>query len=146
MGFSSCGSRAVDHRLNNCGARAYCSEACGIFPDQGSNLCLLHRQADSLPLSRYESPLKPFLSRGFTVWYLEAGSLKSAVLGDPKIPSGVSGPVRRKSWSPLKKYQRKSAPKNATLPQHHPGSSQPRRFWPPRPKTTLLRLKELRTS
>ena len=27
-----------------------CSAACGIFPDQGSNLCLLHWQADSLPL------------------------------------------------------------------------------------------------
>ena len=25
--------------------------ACGIFPDQGLNLCLLHWQADSLPLS-----------------------------------------------------------------------------------------------
>ena len=28
-----------------------CSEACGIFPDQGSNPCLLCWQADSLPLS-----------------------------------------------------------------------------------------------
>ena len=28
-----------------------CSEACGIFPDQGSNLWFLHWQADSLPLS-----------------------------------------------------------------------------------------------
>ena len=27
-----------------------CSKACGIFPDQGLNLCLLHWQADSLPL------------------------------------------------------------------------------------------------
>ena len=123
-----------------------CSETCGIFPDWESNLCLLHWQADSLPLSHQESPLKPFLSWGFTVWYLETCSLTSALLGDPKIPSAVSGPVRRKSWSPLKKYQRKSPPKNATLPQHRPGSSQPRRFWPPRPKTTLLRLKELRTS
>ena len=26
-----------------------CSGACGIFMDQGSNLCLLHWQADSLP-------------------------------------------------------------------------------------------------
>ena len=29
--------------------RLRCSEACGDFPDQGSNLCLLHCQADSLP-------------------------------------------------------------------------------------------------
>ena len=28
-----------------------CSVLCGIFPDQGSKLCLLHWQADSLPLS-----------------------------------------------------------------------------------------------
>ena len=29
-----------------------CSEACGIFPDEGWNLCLLNCQADSLPPSR----------------------------------------------------------------------------------------------
>ena len=34
-----------------------CSKACGIFPDQGSNLCLLHWQADSLPLRHQGSPL-----------------------------------------------------------------------------------------
>ena len=28
-----------------------CFAACGILSDQGSNLCLLHWQADSLPLS-----------------------------------------------------------------------------------------------
>ena len=28
-----------------------CSSACGIFPDQGSNLCLLHWQEDSLLLA-----------------------------------------------------------------------------------------------
>ena len=33
------------------------SEACGIFPDQGSNLCPLHWQADSQPLSHQGSPL-----------------------------------------------------------------------------------------
>ena len=27
-----------------------CSAACGIFPDQGSNPCPLHWQADSQPL------------------------------------------------------------------------------------------------
>ena len=27
-----------------------CSETCGIFPDQGSNPCTLHWQADSYPL------------------------------------------------------------------------------------------------
>ena len=57
-GFSSCCKRAqvevpklystdsvvVAHGLS-------CSMACGIFLDQGWNLCLLHWQADSLPLS-----------------------------------------------------------------------------------------------
>ena len=28
-----------------------CPQACGIFPDKGSNLCVLHWQEDSLPLS-----------------------------------------------------------------------------------------------
>ena len=32
-----------------------CSSACGIFPDQGSNPCLLHQQADSSPMS-HQSP------------------------------------------------------------------------------------------
>ena len=33
-----------------------CSAARGIFPDQRSNLCLVHGQADSLPLSHQGSP------------------------------------------------------------------------------------------
>ena len=53
MSFSSCSSQAIEYRLNACGALAQlsCSTACGIFSDQGSNLCLLHWQVDSLPLS-----------------------------------------------------------------------------------------------
>ena len=38
-----------------------CSAACGIFPDQGSNPCPLHRQADSQPLNHQGSPFCPFL-------------------------------------------------------------------------------------
>ena len=33
-----------------------CSAACGILPDQGSNPCLLHWQADSQPLRHQGSP------------------------------------------------------------------------------------------
>ena len=42
VGFSSCvmGSVVVAHGLS-------CSAACGTFPNQGSNLCPLHWQADS---------------------------------------------------------------------------------------------------
>ena len=34
-----------------------CSAACRIFPDQGSNPCLLHWQADSQPLRHQGSPI-----------------------------------------------------------------------------------------
>ena len=36
------------------------SAACGIFPDQGSNPCPLHRQADSQPLHHQGSPVPDF--------------------------------------------------------------------------------------
>ena len=39
-----------------------CSAACGIFPDQGSNPCPLHWQADSQPLHHQGSPKILFLS------------------------------------------------------------------------------------
>ena len=38
-----------------------CSTVCGIFPDQGSNLCLLHQQTDSQPLCHQGSPLFIYL-------------------------------------------------------------------------------------
>ena len=37
-----------------------CSAACGILPDQGSNLCPLHWQADSQPLHHQGSPPQSF--------------------------------------------------------------------------------------
>ena len=40
--------------------RPSCSAACGILADQGLNLCLLHWQADSLPLSHQGSPSGTF--------------------------------------------------------------------------------------
>ena len=59
--FSSCSeqgsSLAAEHRLRSVQAAVVvarwlsCSAACGVFLDQGSNSCLLHWQADSLPLS-----------------------------------------------------------------------------------------------
>ena len=41
-----------------------CSMNCGICPDQGSNLCLLHWQVDSLPLCYQGSP-KCALFKGY---------------------------------------------------------------------------------
>ena len=51
-GSRHAGSVVVAHGLS-------CSVACGIFPDQGSNPCPLHWQADSQPLRHQGSP--PFL-------------------------------------------------------------------------------------
>ena len=48
-GSRRAGSVVVAHRPS-------CSAACGIFPDQGSNPCLLHWQADSQPLHHQGSP------------------------------------------------------------------------------------------
>ena len=42
-----------------------CSAACGIFPDQGSNPCPLHWQADSQPLRHQGSPGYLFLINYF---------------------------------------------------------------------------------
>ena len=41
-----------------------CSAACGIFPDQGSNPCPLHWQADSQPLRHQGGPVLLFLFDG----------------------------------------------------------------------------------
>ena len=43
-----------------------CSAACGIFPDQGSNPCPLHWQADSQPLRHQGSP--PFVLSKEILW------------------------------------------------------------------------------
>ena len=50
IGSRRTGSVVVAHRPS-------CSAACGIFPDQGSNLCSLHWQADSQPLRHQGSPI-----------------------------------------------------------------------------------------
>ena len=54
-GSRSAGSVIVAHRPS-------CSAACRIFPDQGSNPCPLHWQADSQPLGHQGSPNIAFLS------------------------------------------------------------------------------------
>ena len=48
-GFRACRLYTVAHQLSFC-------KACGIVPDQGLNSCLLHWQADSLPLRHQGSP------------------------------------------------------------------------------------------
>ena len=54
LGSRSLDSVVVAHRLT-------CSVECGIFPDQGSNLCPLHWQVDSYPVDHEGSPTVGFL-------------------------------------------------------------------------------------
>ena len=74
-GFSCCGAQTLGHvGFSSCKTRALrlgsvivmhglcCSKAYRISLDQGSNLCLLYWQADSLPLDDQESPDLNFLS------------------------------------------------------------------------------------
>ena len=49
--------RLQTRRLSNCGSRAQLLRGMWIFPDQGSNPCPLHWQADSQPLCHQGSPL-----------------------------------------------------------------------------------------
>ena len=60
------GSVVVMHGLS-------CSAACGIFPDQGSNPCPLHWEADSQPLRHHGSPILNFLRSLHIV--LDSGSI-----------------------------------------------------------------------
>ena len=61
--------RLQTRRLSNCGSQAQL--LCWIFPDQGSNLCPLHWQADSQPLCHQGSPVVSILYVVFTyIFYL----------------------------------------------------------------------------
>ena len=60
-------SGVVVHRLS-------CSEVCGIFRDQGSNLCVRHWQADSLSWS-HQGSLKSHFSIREWPNYTETDSL-----------------------------------------------------------------------
>ena len=56
-GISCCRARALGEQASVVTAHRFsCPTACGIPLDQGLNLCLLHWQADSLPLSYQGSP------------------------------------------------------------------------------------------
>ena len=88
-GLWSAGSVVVVHGLS-------CSAACGLFPDQSSNPCPLHWQADSQPLRHQGSPSNPifffFAGRGWTLHWVFV-----AVLGLSLVAAsgGYSVVVRR---------------------------------------------------
>ena len=58
-GSRCAGSVVVAHGLS-------CSAACGILPDQGSNPCRLHWQADPQLLRHQGSPTRPFICTDIT--------------------------------------------------------------------------------
>ena len=62
VGLGSCASWALSTVMAH---RPSCFTACGIFPDQGLNLCLLHLQADSSLLSHQGNPPIYFLVLGY---------------------------------------------------------------------------------
>ena len=64
------GHRLQTHRLSSVAHGPSCSVACGIFPDQGSNLCPLHWQADSQPLCHQGSPIDFFFKFIFIYLWL----------------------------------------------------------------------------
>ena len=55
--------------------RLSCSAACGIFLDQGLNLCPLHWQADSQPLRHQGSPCTASYERFYVGTYSTATTL-----------------------------------------------------------------------
>ena len=65
-----------------------CSAACGILPDQGSNLCPLHWQADSQPLRHQGSPLLQLLN-DFLVLVLTAVFLPGSSYCTPSYAMGI---------------------------------------------------------
>ena len=61
--LQSSGSIVVTHGLS-------CSEACGVFPDQGLNPCLLNWQVNFLPLSHQGSPENLTAKKTKTIIYI----------------------------------------------------------------------------
>ena len=84
-GSRRAGSVIVAHGLS-------CSAACGIFPDQGSNPCPLHWQADSQPLHHQGSPPKLFynLESSFFGYLQRIRGLWLSVLCEKRINKQVS--------------------------------------------------------
>ena len=87
-----------------------CSAACGIFPDQGSNPCPLHWQADSQPLRHQGSPIRIFLKDTSGHPWTRPPSWWSS------SPISVSSPATfSQDWSFLVSVKRRTVPLRITL-------------------------------
>ena len=69
-GLSSWGSQSIEQGSIAGAPWLHCSAACGVFPDQGSNPCLLHWRVDCSPLvppGKPQSAVSPPAGRGSRV-------------------------------------------------------------------------------
>ena len=88
------GSVVVDHGLYSTGSIVVanglsCSTACGIFPDQGLNLCRLHWQADSQPLCHQGSPTEHFNEVQFINYFRSEEHTSEPVTSLSRMPSSA---------------------------------------------------------
>ena len=80
-----------------------CSAVGGVLPDQGSNLCILHWQADSLPPSHWGSPKTGFLNWAKFPW--DPKSRVSQFLSFHYLTvHSMEGPVCCYNQSPAKEH------------------------------------------
>ena len=91
--FRSTGSRRAGSVIVAHGPS--CSAACGVFPDQGSNPCPLHWQADSQPL-RHQGNLYCFLRLLLTH--------DITIEEDTFLPFGMAGGLASNSLRPESSY------------------------------------------
>ena len=75
-----------------------CSVACGIFPDQGTNLCPLHRQADSQPLCHQGSPNLFFIQQVLISYLFYT---HQCIHVNPNLPIHTNPHPTPSSFSPL---------------------------------------------
>ena len=117
------GSLAVAHGLS-------CSKACAIFPDPGSNPCLLHWQADSWPLSHQGKPptplfelssyCQPWVPRftGIIPWRWRLESTAWSYICKPALPAPVWASISTVTIRPrgIGAPSPRSWPRNARVP------------------------------
>ena len=91
-GYSTCEVGARQSRLRLQSADSIvtahgpsCSSACGILPDQGLNLCLLHWQADSSPMDHQRTPAVLLVKSGFELCKIQPLSQEELLLQNLKL-------------------------------------------------------------
>ena len=89
-----------------------CSTACGIFPDQGSNPCPLHWQADSQPLRHQGSPVYNFLKINFYWSIVDLQCVGTSLAVHSELP--LQGLQVRSLVRELRSHMPHSAAKNKT--------------------------------